>query len=71
MLRISLLHWIFYKGLTAQIRINQSVLEMENNILKVMIWGMEVGRLYWHNESRKANFSYTDDFLSLCQVECE
>lgn len=37
---------------------------MENNILKVIIWGMEAGRLYWHNESRKAYFTYTDDFLN-------
>ena len=36
---------------------------MEGNILKVMIWGMEAGRLYWNKERRKAYFSYTKDFL--------
>ena len=36
---------------------------MENNVLKVMIWGMEAGRLYWNKERRKAFFTYSNDFL--------
>lgn len=37
---------------------------MENNVLRVMIWGLEVGRLYWHKEKRRAYFTYSQDFLS-------
>ncbi len=36
---------------------------MENNVLKVMLWGMETGRLYWNNGHRKAYFTYSKDFL--------
>ena len=36
---------------------------MDNNVLKVMIWGMEAGRLYWNKEHKKAFLTYADDFL--------
>lgn len=29
-----------------------------------MIWGQEVGRLYWHKEKRRAFFTYSQEFLS-------
>lgn len=31
---------------------------MENNILKVILWGMTVGRLYWNKERGRAYFTY-------------
>lgn len=37
---------------------------MENNVLRVIIWGMEVGQLYWHEKQRRAYFTYSQDFLS-------
>ena len=37
---------------------------MEDNVLKVMIWGMEAGRLYWNKERKRAFFTYNQDFLS-------
>ncbi len=36
---------------------------MEDNVLKVMIWGIEAGRLYWNKERRKAFFTFANDFL--------
>ena len=36
---------------------------MENNILSVMLWGMEVGRLYWDAKLRCAVFTYNRDFV--------
>ena len=37
---------------------------MEDNVLKVMIWGMEAGRLYWNKERKRAFFTYNQEFLS-------
>lgn len=37
---------------------------MENNILKVILWGMTVGRLYWNKERGRAYFTYDQDFLT-------
>ena len=37
---------------------------MENNVLKVMLWGMTVGRLYWNTERRRAYFTYDQAFLT-------
>ena len=31
---------------------------MENNIVKVKLWGQEVGLLYWDKKSHKAIFEY-------------
>lgn len=31
---------------------------MENNVLKIVLWGMTVGRLYWNKEHRRAYFTY-------------
>lgn len=36
---------------------------MENNIVSVNLWGMEVGHLYWDAKLRKAVFTYNNDFL--------
>lgn len=36
---------------------------MENNILSVMLWGMEVGRLYWDARLRCAVFAYNKEFV--------
>lgn len=36
---------------------------MDDNVLKVVIWGLEAGRLYWNKERRKALFTYDMDFL--------
>lgn len=37
---------------------------MENNVLKVTLWGMTVGRLYWNKERGRAYFTYDQDFLT-------
>ena len=37
---------------------------MENNVLKIVLWGMTVGRLYWNKEHRRAYFTYDRDFLT-------
>ena len=29
---------------------------MENNVVSVMLWGEEVGKLYWNEKSKKAIF---------------
>ena len=36
---------------------------MLNNVLKVMLWGEEVGKLYWSNQLRAAVFNYHPDFV--------
>ena len=37
---------------------------MENNVLKIVLWGMTVGRLYWNKEHRRSYFTYDRDFLT-------
>lgn len=37
---------------------------MENNIVSVKLWGMEVGQLYWDAKLRCAVFTYTMDFVN-------
>jgi len=36
---------------------------MRNNVLKVMLWGEEVGKLYWNEHIRAAVFNYHPDFV--------
>ena len=36
---------------------------MGNNIVSVMLWGEEVGRIYWDTRSKRAVFSYNPDFI--------
>ena len=36
---------------------------MQNNIVKVMLWGDEVGRLYWDDRSNCAIFNYNPVFV--------
>jgi len=36
---------------------------MENNVLSVRMWDMEVGLLYWNTDKRVAMFTYNADFL--------
>lgn len=36
---------------------------MENNIVSVMLWGEEVGKLYWDERSKRAVFNYHPDFI--------
>lgn len=36
---------------------------MENNIVSVMLWGEEVGKIYWDTRSKRAVFSYNPDFI--------
>lgn len=36
---------------------------MESNIVSVMLWGEEVGKLYWDNRGKRAVFSYNPDFV--------
>lgn len=36
---------------------------MENNIVSVMLWGEEVGRLYWDERNKRAVFNYSPDFI--------
>lgn len=36
---------------------------MEGNILSVMMWGNEVGKLYWDERGKRAVFNYNPDFV--------
>ena len=36
---------------------------MESNIVSVMLWGDEVGKLYWDDRGKRAVFSYNPDFV--------
>lgn len=36
---------------------------MENNVVSVMLWGEEVGKLYWDERSKRAVFNYHQDFI--------
>ena len=36
---------------------------MESNIVSVMLWGSEVGKLYWDDRGKRAVFSYNPDFI--------
>ena len=36
---------------------------MQNNIVRVMLWGKEVGSLFWEERRKRAVFSYHPDFL--------
>lgn len=36
---------------------------MENNVISVMLWGEEVGKLYWDERSKRAIFNYHPDFI--------
>ena len=36
---------------------------MENDIVSVMLWGEEVGKLYWDERGRRAVFNYNPDFV--------
>lgn len=37
---------------------------MRNNVLKVLLWGEEVGRLYWSDSLRAAVFNFHPDFAA-------
>lgn len=36
---------------------------MENNVISVMLWGEEVGKLYWDERGKRAVFNYHPDFV--------
>lgn len=36
---------------------------MKNNILKVMLWGEEVGKLYWDDKYKTSIFNYNPEFV--------
>ena len=36
---------------------------MQNNIIKVTLWGKEVGSLFWDNRRKRSVFSYHPDFV--------
>ncbi|WP_044268437.1 type II toxin-antitoxin system HipA family toxin [Bacteroides timonensis] len=36
---------------------------MENNIVSVMLWGEEVGKLYWDERGKRSVFNYHPDFI--------
>ena len=36
---------------------------MENNIVSVLLWGEEVGKIYWDTRGKRAVFSYNPDFI--------
>ena len=36
---------------------------MENNIVSVILWGEEVGKIYWDTRGKRAVFSYNSDFI--------
>ena len=36
---------------------------MQNNIVRVMLWGQEVGSLYWDERRKRAVFSYHPNFI--------
>lgn len=36
---------------------------MENNIVSVMLWEKEIGKLYWDERNKRAVFSYNPDFI--------
>ena len=36
---------------------------MQNNIVKVVIWGKEVGSLFWDERRKRSVFSYHPDFV--------
>ena len=35
-----------------------------NNVLKITLWGYDVGRLVWDDKERRAFFSFSPSFLS-------
>lgn len=37
---------------------------MENNIVKIMLWGQEVGSLFWDSRRKRSVFSYHPDFFN-------
>ncbi len=37
---------------------------MQNNIVRVMLWGKEVGSLYWDDRRKRSVFTYHPDFLN-------
>jgi len=36
---------------------------MQNNIVRVILWGQEVGSLYWDERRKRAVFNYHPDFI--------
>ena len=36
---------------------------MQSNIVRVMLWGQEVGSLYWDERRKRAVFNYHPDFI--------
>lgn len=36
---------------------------MENDVLKVMLWGLEVGKLYWNSKLSNSVFTFNKDFI--------
>lgn len=36
---------------------------MENNVVRVVLWGEEVGKLYWDDKSQRAVFNYARSFV--------
>ena len=38
---------------------------MENNLVKVLLWGQEVGVMYWDASASRAIFEYSPDYLRM------
>ena len=38
---------------------------MENNLVKVLLWGQEVGVMYWDASASRAIFEYSPDYLRI------
>lgn len=36
---------------------------MENNIVKVSLWGQTVGEIYWDEKRKQSCFSFSSDFI--------
>lgn len=37
---------------------------MQNNIVRIMLWGKEVGSLYWDDRRKQSVFTYHPEFLN-------
>lgn len=36
---------------------------MKNNVLKIILWGDEVGKIYWDSKNMTSIFNYNPDFV--------
>ena len=36
---------------------------MQNNIVRIMLWGQEVGSIFWDERRKRSVFSYHPDFV--------